>query len=148
MESLKATIRSKFPAVAQLSTEQLARWLEEGKKPVVLLDARQPEEYAVSHLPGALLAADETSALRALGETPQDATVVVYCSVGYRSSALAEKLQAQGYEHVFNLEGSIFEWANEGHPVLRNGQPVHQVHPYNPLWGRYLRQDLRSPPDP
>ena len=50
---------------------------------------------------------------------------------------------ARGFTNVRNLEGSIFEWANQGHPVERAGAPVNEVHPYDESWGTLLREDLR-----
>jgi len=72
--------------------------------------------------------------------------IVVYCSVGYRSSALAEKLARAGMTNVFNLEGSIFAWANEGRPVYRGDTLLNpaQVHPFNTKWGQLLRPELRA----
>jgi len=148
-EGVKGRIHHHFPAVASLTTERLAtRLADTGRPPPVLLDARAPEEYAVSHLRGALLAPNLAAAWAALAGRPKGVEVVVYCSVGYRSAALAESLQEAGYKGVRNLEGSIFQWANEGRPVYRgdgnNARPVHAVHPFNRRWGRLLKHDLWS----
>jgi len=130
---VKAWVREEFPSVPTVSTAELARWMEEGK-PLVLLDARTREEYAVSHLEGARHAPTERAALAALAEAPEDARVVVYCAVGFRSGRLAERLQARGYESVHNLEGSIFAWANEDRPLYRGAERVEVVHPYGGRW--------------
>ncbi len=54
----------------------------------------------------------------------EESKVVVYCSVGYRSEKIAEKLKAAGYKNVFNLYGGIFEWENQNLPVYdSNGEP-------------------------
>ena len=42
------------------------------------------------------------------------------------------------------MSGSIFEWANEGRPVERNGERVDKVHPYNGTWGKLLKPQLRA----
>jgi rhodanese-related sulfurtransferase len=146
MEQIKRTVRERFPDVTQVSTAQLSQWLSapETERPI-LLDARSPEEFEVSHLPNARPAADESQALEQLRDADQNRRIVVYCSVGWRSSALAQKLKARGYANVSNLEGSIFQWANEGRPVYRNGQQVSQVHPFDEKWGRLLKAELRSP---
>lgn len=146
MEQIKRTVRERFPDVAQVSTAQLSQWLSapEAERPI-LLDARSPEEFEVSHLPNARPAADEAQALEELSDADRNHRIVVYCSVGWRSSALAQKLKARGYANVSNLEGSIFQWANEGRPVYRDGQQVSQVHPFDAKWGRLLKAELRSP---
>ncbi len=141
---LKAEIREAFPGVDQLSTEELKRLLERGDGAPLLLDVREADEFVVSHLEHARLATNEDEALSALGKTPLDRKIVLYCSVGYRSSALAEKLKARGYTNVFNLEGSIFEWANNGDKIYADGRPVRSVHPYDSDWGRLLRSDYWS----
>ena len=139
-------IRAKFPGVKQLSPEDLAMWLADGKraKPV-LLDVRAEEEWRVSHLSGAKNSPPGTKPEDALAGVAKDAPVVVYCSVGYRSSAYAEKLQKAGWTNVVNLEGSIFQWANEGRPVVDEKGPVSKVHPYDAKWGELLKPELRAP---
>ncbi len=146
LAQIKQTVRERFPDVTQVSTVQLSEWLAapEAERPI-LLDARSPDEFEVSHLPNARPAADEAQALEELRGTAQSRRIVAYCSVGWRSSALAQKLKARGYANVSNLEGSIFQWANEGRPVYRDGQQVSQVHPFDAKWGRLLKAELRSP---
>ena len=129
-------VRQAFPEVPQMSTQQLAAMRADGTAPdIVLLDARTATEFNVSHLPGAVLASNTRMALEAIEPVR---TVVVYCSVGYRSSRLAEKLRARGIENVFNLEGSLFQWANEGRPLYRGEERVYQAHPYDEEWGQLL----------
>jgi hypothetical protein len=78
-ESVTKKIRSEFPSVSQISTDELHNLLleQESIKPI-LLDAREPEEYAVSHLPRAHLATTEDEALRIIAETGKDRPIVVY----------------------------------------------------------------------
>jgi len=138
-DSIRTLVRRKFPEVRQISTAELAAWLADTNRSApVLIDARSPDEFAVSHLPGARRA-DDPATVRTLAPSPGE-PVVIYCSVGYRSAALAERLRRAGYERVFNLDGSIFAWANEGRPVHRDGRPLApaRVHPYDRKWGRLL----------
>ena len=143
--ALKAEIRGKFPNVAQLSVDELKSLLSVETERPLLLDVREAGEFEVSHLEGARLVIDEASALEALGDAPLDHKVVLYCSVGYRSSSLAKKLEARGYTNVFNLEGSIFEWVNRGERVVSETESVKLVHPYDSNWGLLLRRDYWSP---
>ncbi len=136
-------IRVDFPDVPQLTTDALAQRLAHGER-VVLLDVRTEAEYAVSHLRGAQRVDPDHPDLAALADLPRDAPIVAYCSVGYRSSALVEKLQRQGFTNVANLKGSLFRWANEGRPVVRDGRDVGVVHPYNATWGRLLDKVRRA----
>ncbi|MEL7086272.1 MAG: rhodanese-like domain-containing protein [Cyanobacteria bacterium J06597_1] len=136
-------IRQTFPAVQHISTTDLANWMK-GDRPPLILDIREPEEFQVSQIEGAMLATTLNDVLAALENTPEDRPIVVYCSVGYRSSAVAQQLQDDGFTQVFNLEGSIFAWANEGRPIMRNAAPVQEVHPFNAKWGQLLERTLWS----
>jgi len=138
---IKRMIRATFPNVQPISTHALATQLEDPRteKPL-LLDTRAVAEYVVSHLPSAQRVDPSLQEVTDLNLPNLEQSIVTYCSVGYRSAAIAELLQKAGYTNVANLEGSLFQWANEGRPVYRNGQVVSQVHPYNQLWGRLLNQ--------
>ncbi|HFE38117.1 MAG TPA: rhodanese-like domain-containing protein [Gammaproteobacteria bacterium] len=141
LNQVKAQIRTRFPAVKQLSTDEYKQITAQSMavKPV-LLDVREFDEFKVSHLKGAKLSTDIGDALRILRVSPKTQKIVTYCSVGYRSSALAKELAERGFSNVFNLEGSIFEWANKGYPVFRGNERVNKVHPYNSKWGKLLEK--------
>ncbi len=143
--SMRAEIDSRYPGVPWISTATLADWLSRaGATRPVLLDAREPGEYAVSHISGARRVDPDDPDIAALA-IPRGATVVVYCSVGYRSAGVAARLRAAGYSNVHNLAGGIFQWANEGRPLSRDGRPASQVHPYDESWGRMLTPRHRAP---
>ena len=138
-------ITSDYPNVLSISTDSLAERLSGDAAPrPVLLDARSPEEYAVSHLPGAHRVDPAADAYPSLDTLAADTPLVVYCSVGYRSAGVAQALRDQGFTNVANLKGSIFRWANEGRPVYRDGQRVATVHPYDATWGRLLADSLHA----
>lgn len=134
-------VRQKYPDVTQLSGAQLDSWLSSSKRSApVLLDARTSDEYNVSNLKGAHRALSKEEALKVLAKAPKDRSVVVYCSVGYRSSKLASQLQKSGFTKVYNLEGGIFAWKNAGRTVYKNNQPTSAVHPYSKEWGVLLNR--------
>ena len=138
-------ITSDFPKVRQLGTDSLAAWLADTSRPApLILDVRKSEEYAVSHLQGAVRVEPGATDFSFLDSVDSDRPIVAYCSVGYRSSDLAQKIAEAGYTNVSNLHGSIFRWANEGRPVYRDGEPVKQVHPYDRIWGVLLNSELRT----
>lgn len=108
---------------------------------VVLLDTRTRPEYDVSHLPNAHWVGYDDFDLKRVRSISKQATVVLYCSVGYRSERVGEKLLAAGYGHVYNLYGSLFEWVNEGNPVVdKQEKPTERVHAYSRLWGIWLKR--------
>ena len=64
---------------------------------------------------------------------------MLYCSIGYRSEKVGEKLQRLGYTKVYNLYGSIFESVNVGNEVVdQNGKKVKKVHTYNKDWSQWV----------
>lgn len=139
----------KFPDGKWVGAGELARWrADPGRAPPVVLDARTEDEYAVSHLQGAVRIDPFKPSLRPLRGFSKDTTIVLYSSVGYRGARVADFLARQGYTRVYNLDGGQFRWANEGRPVFRQDRPTSEVHPYNPTWGLLLESQYRitAPP--
>ena len=143
---LKRSLRSQFSDVEWITTAQLADWIADQNRPQpILLDVRTRAEWKVSHLPRARLVLPESDPTPAVALAPKDAPIVTYCAIGYRSARTARQLRAAGYTQVRNLEGSIFEWANEGRPLTHDGKRVTRVHPYSAFWGRLLEPGMRAP---
>lgn len=104
-----------------------------------LLDAREQKEYSVSHIKGALLVGYDQFDLKTVAHIPKNSVIVVYCSVGYRSEKIAEKLKTAGYSRVSNLYGGIFQWVNEDNTVVDNkNKPTKKVHAFDRTWGVWL----------
>ncbi len=109
---------------------------------VILLDAREKEEFETSHIPGAIWVGYEDFKRERVQGLDKEKEVVVYCSVGYRSEKIGEQLIDMGFEKVNNLYGSIFEWANQSQPLITpEGDTVQQIHAYNLLWGRWMKNE-------
>lgn len=143
---LKQSLRHRFSKVEWITTAQLADWLADKQRPPpVLLDVRTEEEWNVSHVPGARRVEPNSSIEKVAAGISKETPIVTYCAVGYRSGEIATKLREAGFANVRNLEGSIFQWANEHRPLVREDQPVTTVHPYSSLWGRLLIDDVRAP---
>ncbi|MDP9254417.1 MAG: rhodanese-like domain-containing protein [Verrucomicrobiota bacterium] len=143
---LKASLRTHFPRVQWITTQELADWLaDKHRQQPILLDVRTVDEWSVSHIPGGQRIDPKASAEQALPSVAKDAPVVTYCAVGYRSGEMATRLGEAGFTNVRNLEGSIFQWANEHRPLVRDGEPAKHAHPYHAFWGRLLDDDVRAP---
>lgn len=107
---------------------------------IVFLDAREPAEYAVSHIKNAVLVGYDQFDLTKLPALDPQSRIVVYCSVGYRSEKIAEKLKEAGFSNVSNLYGGIFEWVNQSRPVYNDQGPTTAVHAYDRSWGIWLHK--------
>ena len=82
----------------------------------VLLDVREPEEYAHGHVPGAVNLPQAELATR-LDELPRDRPLMVICQSGYRALRAAQFLRQQGFEEVENVMGGTAAWQAAGKPL-------------------------------
>jgi rhodanese-related sulfurtransferase len=139
----------KFPATEWLDREEFARWRADSTRvqPIVL-DARSPAEYTLSHLRGAVRIDPREPSLKSVAAFPRDTPVVVYCRVGYRSARVGSWLRRQGFRTVYDLAGGVFAWADEGRPLEADGRPATQVHPYSTSWGMLLAPAVRADAPP
>ena len=72
---------------------------------VVFLDTRAKKEFKVSHIKGAQWVGFLSFHKRKVKDIPKDKKIILYCSVGYRSEKIAEKLVNEGFTNVYNLYG-------------------------------------------
>ncbi len=133
---LRTVYRHTVPTVPAAT---LARELQQAAPPL-LLDTRTPAEFRISHLAGAQFVNFDSVPTAQFAGLDRAQPVVVYCSVGVRSERLGERLHALGFGQVRNLYGGLFEWVNEGHPVVNAAGPTADVHPYSTFWGSWLRR--------
>lgn len=138
-------VRTSFPSVQQLSTSALAHLLANPDR-LVLLDAREHQEYAVSHLPSAIRVEPNLVDIptQPWSKNVKSKVVVFYCSVGLRSSKLANRLQSallgKGAVSVFNLDGGIFAWHDEERPLENSKGSTDFVHPFDQKYRELLRR--------
>ena len=148
LETLEAVV-AKGAAVPSISALALTRLLAEEPKAVLLFDVREADEYAVSHLARSVLVKPSISADEFLKTLPADLTgktLVFYCSVGRRSTTLADKvataLQQRGAKAIYNLTGGVFRWRSLGLPLESASGATTEVHPFSTFWKTFL------PPSP
>ena len=99
----------------ELSATATAALLAE--REMVLLDVREPWEYAHSHIEGSLHVPMQQVPDR-LDEIPRELPLVVVCHHGMRSLQVAHFLAAQGYADVANLTGGIDAWSRTVDPTV------------------------------
>jgi len=100
------------PQVIDLDRDAIKQGLRDGS--MVLVDVREPHEFAAGHIPGAVpnpLSAFDPSAL------PDGKRVVFSCAAGVRSVRAIEFAQAAGLDLREHYKGGFKDWAAAGEPV-------------------------------
>lgn len=113
-------------------------------KEIILLDAREKPEYDVSHLKNAIHVGYDNFNLDSVKQIDKNKAIVVYCSVGYRSEKIAERLAKAGFTKVSNLYGGIFEWTNQGNTIVDSkGNKTDSIHAYSKTWSIWLTKGIK-----
>lgn len=106
----------------QITAPQLKAWLDDPARPKpLLLDVREPWEFAVCRLPGA-----QAMAMRSVParypelqcEPGKEREIVVICHHGARSYQVAMFLEQQGFANLYNLYGGVAAWAQQVDPAM------------------------------
>jgi rhodanese-related sulfurtransferase len=97
-----------------ISVQEL-KTLRASSVPFMLLDVREPSEFAASKISGAVNIPVGQVEQR-LSELPKDREIVVMCRSGHRSSRVTATLNKLGYKNAVNLTGGITAWAREIDP--------------------------------
>ena len=83
----------------------------------VFLDVRDPQEYNLGKIPGAVTISRGNLEKNVEGQVPREKTVVVYCANGNRSAFAADTLRTMGYDNVRSLREGFSGWVAEGGEV-------------------------------
>jgi adenylyltransferase/sulfurtransferase len=83
----------------------------------VLIDVREPEEFAIGRIPGSKLMPQRTVPER-LHELSTADEIVVHCRSGVRSGKIVELMKHAGYRKVKNLVGGILRWSDDVDPSV------------------------------
>lgn len=144
LNDLERKIAGDYRSIPHVTPEQLDHALTRPGE-VLLLDARAAEEVGVSRLPGAVLVdpdIDTDEFVSRYTEAARGRDVIIYCSVGVRSSKLATRVRdtmmTRGARSVANLRGGIFGLHNTGHGLVDAAGGTEFVHPYSRWWRSYL----------
>ena len=90
----------------------------------ILIDIREPAEFARGHLPGALHLPRGMLEFEVHGlvekhraeqsGNPEDVPIVLYCGTGGRSALAAESMDTLGYRNVCSMAGGVAAWTQAG----------------------------------
>jgi len=100
------------PKVVDLDREDIKHGLQAGS--ILLVDVREPHEYAAGHIPGSVshpLSTFDPSLL------PEGKRVVFSCAAGVRSVRALEFAQAAGRDIREHYKGGFKDWISSGEPV-------------------------------
>jgi rhodanese-related sulfurtransferase len=98
-------------------TPQQVRDMRGRGEEATYLDVREPNEWNLGHLPGAIHIPRGQLETKIEAIVPRQRRVVVYCAAGNRSALAADTLQQMGYANVVSLVGGFSGWAQSGGDV-------------------------------
>jgi molybdopterin/thiamine biosynthesis adenylyltransferase/rhodanese-related sulfurtransferase len=107
-------------AGSTISVGTLKQWLDDrddGTRDFMLVDVREPNEYEINQIPGAVLVPKgEFLTGEALTRVSQDKQVVVYCKTGVRSAEVLAMLHGAGFADAVHVGGGVAAWVNQIDP--------------------------------
>ena len=115
-KSYQQIVNEALQTVPEVAPADLQSRLSGGEQ-IVVIDVREPEEFARGKIPGAYTIPRGVLEMQVDGRLPREATVVLYCAGGGRSALAAKSLADMGYEKVENLQGGWGAWVKSGLPV-------------------------------
>lgn len=92
----------------------------------ILVDVREPEEYQMGHVPGAVSIPQADLASR-LAELPKQQPILVICQAGMRSLRCAQFLRQMGYSKVASVSGGTGGWSAAGRSLVTGELPIKPV---------------------
>jgi adenylyltransferase/sulfurtransferase len=100
-------------AGSTITATELRELLDSGKE-IELIDVREPVEWDIVHLPGAvLIPKDRILSGEALSELPQNKPIVLHCKTGVRSAEALAALKKAGFSDATHLQGGVIAWAKQ-----------------------------------
>jgi sulfur-carrier protein adenylyltransferase/sulfurtransferase len=103
-----------------ISVRTLAEWLtdrERGDRDFMLVDVREPNEYEINRIPGAvLIPKGEFLTGDALEKLPSDKQVILHCKTGARSAEALAVVKGAGYADAVHVGGGVSAWVNQIDP--------------------------------
>ncbi|MFE2728068.1 adenylyltransferase/sulfurtransferase MoeZ [Kitasatospora sp. NPDC059327] len=103
-------------AGSTITSKQLKQW-QDDKEDIFLIDVREPGEYEIVNIPGAvLIPKNEFLMGNALESLPQDKKIVLHCKSGVRSAEVLAVVKSAGFANAVHLGGGVLGWVNQVEP--------------------------------
>jgi sulfur-carrier protein adenylyltransferase/sulfurtransferase len=107
-------------AGSTISVTQLEQWLKErdnGERDFELIDVREPNEFEINKIPGAILIPKaEFLNGHAFEQLSQTKPVVLHCKTGARSAEVLAILKGAGFSDAVHVGGGVVAWVNQIDP--------------------------------
>lgn len=102
--------------ITEITPAHVAAVRERGEQ-VVHLDVREPNEWNLGRIPGAVFLPRGQLESKIEELVPREAQVIVYCARGNRSALAADTMLLMGYEKAASMSGGFAQWVTEGREV-------------------------------
>ena len=102
--------------ITEVTPQQVRERIQRDKS-VVLLDVREPNEWNMGRVPGAVHIPRGIIETSIEARVPRTAQVIIYCAGGNRSALAADTMQQMGYTSVQSMSGGFMDWVGTGGPV-------------------------------
>ncbi len=90
------------------------------REDAIVIDIRDPGEYAQGHVPNARhIPAGELARRSGELEKWKNQPLILCCATGARSSSALQTLRQAGFDRLYNLRGGMMEWQKAGQPTSR-----------------------------
>lgn len=90
-----------------ISATELKQWENEHRK-YLLLDVREDWERSAFHIGGLHIPSSDIYSRKT--ELPTDTAIIIYCEKGIRSQIIIQRLEAAGFDNLYNLTGGMKAW--------------------------------------
>ncbi|MFF7632674.1 adenylyltransferase/sulfurtransferase MoeZ [Kitasatospora sp. NPDC008050] len=104
-------------ALGSTITSKQLKEMQDSGEDILLIDVREPGEYEIVNIPGAvLIPKNEFLMGNALEKMPQDKKIVLHCKTGVRSAEVLAVLKSAGFANSVHLGGGVVGWVNQIEP--------------------------------
>ncbi len=127
LEKMLLEYDKKYSTIEHITVKEY----QSNKATFVLIDCRSDEEQKVSMIANAI----PHKILEADFDKFKKKNLIIYCTIGERSSRYTLKLISKGFANVANLRGGVLSWAKDEHFFLDSkGKKTYSVHVFGRPW--------------